>query len=71
MATMAEVEAEAMRLPESERAILAERLLGSLPGVLHDEDHGVAEALRRDEEMDRDPSVGMTLEELKASLGRA
>jgi putative addiction module component (TIGR02574 family) len=70
MATMAEVEADAMRLPESERAMLAERLLGSLPGVLYDEDLGVAEALRRDEEMDRDPSVGMTLEELRTSLGR-
>jgi hypothetical protein len=70
MPTMAEVEAKAMRLPESERAILAERLLGSLPGVLFDEDVGVAEALRRDEEMDRDPSVGMTLAELRASLGR-
>jgi putative addiction module component (TIGR02574 family) len=70
MATMEEIESEAMRLPESERATLAARLLGSLPAVLFDDDFGVAEAMRRDDEMDRDPSAGMTLEELRASLGR-
>jgi putative addiction module component (TIGR02574 family) len=70
MTTIAEIEAEAMRLTESERAILATRLLGSLPAVLFEEDFGVAEAMRRDEELDRDPSAGMTLEELRASLGR-
>ena len=70
MTTIAEIEAEAMRLTESERAILATRLLGSLPAVLFEEDLGVAEAMRRDEELDRDPSAGMTLEELRASLGR-
>ncbi|WP_341407257.1 addiction module protein [Luteolibacter soli] len=70
MATMEEIESQAMRLPESERATLAGRLLESLPAVLFEEDLGVAEAMRRDEEMDRDPSAGITLEELKASLGR-
>ncbi|MEK7953493.1 addiction module protein [Luteolibacter sp. Y139] len=67
---MEEIESQAMRLPESERATLAGRLLESLPAVLFEEDLGVAEAMRRDEEMDRDPSAGITLEELKASLGR-
>jgi hypothetical protein len=35
---------------------------------MEDDDPEVAEAMRRDEEMDQDPSAGMTLEELKASL---
>ena len=70
MATLEEIESEAMRLPESERAILAARLLESLPTMPFDEDPGVAEAMRRDEEMDRDPCAGMTFEELKSSLGR-
>jgi hypothetical protein len=53
MTTMAEVEKLAFDLPDSERAILAAHLLRSLPSVLHDE--GVAEALRRDAELDADP----------------
>ena len=59
-----------MQLPESDRAILAARLLGSLPVVLSDDDLGIAEAMRRDAEMDLDPSAGMTVEQLRASLGR-
>lgn len=55
MATIAEAEELALSLTESERAQLAERLLSSLPGVLVDEDGGIAEALRRDKEMDSDP----------------
>ena len=47
MATRAEVEKLALDLPETERAVLAEHLLGSLPSVLHDEDEGIAEALLR------------------------
>jgi hypothetical protein len=46
MATKAEVEKLALDLPETERAVLAARLLGSLLSVLHDEDEGIAEALR-------------------------
>jgi hypothetical protein len=49
---------------------LAARLLESLPAVLADDDEGIAEAMRRDAEMERDPSIGMTVEELKRSLGR-
>ena len=40
MATIAEVEKLALDLPETERAVLAAHLLGSLPSVLHDEDEG-------------------------------
>jgi hypothetical protein len=43
---------------------LAAHLLGSLPSVLHDEDEGIAEALRRDTEFEANSSLGMTLEEL-------
>ena len=64
MATVAEVEKLALDLPETERAVLAAHLLGSLPSVLHDEDEGIAEALRRDAEFEANPSLGMTLEEL-------
>ena len=64
MATRAEVEKLALDLPETERAVLAAHLLGSLPSVLHDEDEGIAEALRRDAEFGANPSLGMTLEEL-------
>ena len=31
--------------------------------VLHDEDEGIAEALRRDAEFEANPSLGMSLEE--------
>jgi putative addiction module component (TIGR02574 family) len=64
MATIAEVEKLALDLPETERAVLAAHLLGSLPSVLHDEDEGIAEALRRDAEFEANPSLGMSLEQL-------
>src|SRR5581483_5928079 len=51
MQTFSEVEQEAMKLPEAQRATLASRLLASLPAVLSDDDEGVAEALRRDAEL--------------------
>ncbi len=70
MQSLSEVEQEAMRLPEAERAALAGRLLDSLPGVLSDSDEGVAEALRRDAELERDPAAGLTLEQLRHALKR-
>ena len=70
MATIAEIEKLALDLPESERAILAAHLLGSLPSILHDEDEGVAEALRRDAEFEADPSTGISLEQLDQQVQR-
>ena len=70
MATIAEIERLALNLPESQRAILAAHLLGSLPSVLHDEDEGIAEALRRDAEFEADPSMGVSLEELDQQVRR-
>jgi hypothetical protein len=58
MATIAEVEKLALDLPESQRAVLAAHLLGSLPSVLHDEDEGIAEALRRDAELNANSAGG-------------
>lgn len=59
-----EIERLALELSESDRARLASRLFHSLPPVAFDEDGGIAEARRRDREMDRDPSRGMSIEEL-------
>lgn len=65
---MTEVEKLALDLTETERAVLAAHLLGSLPPVLHDADDGIAEALRRDAELERDPSIGISLEQLDAHV---
>lgn len=70
MITLSEIEAQAMALDESERAELASILLRSLPSSMEDEDEDDAEAMRRDEEMDRDPSVSLSLEEFKRVVGR-
>jgi putative addiction module component (TIGR02574 family) len=63
MVTITEVEKLAFDLPESERAVLAAHLLRSLPSVLSDEDEGIAEALRRDADLDANPENGITLEQ--------
>ena len=60
--------AKALRLSEKDRAGLASRLLQSPPPVVVDDDEGVAEALRRDAELDADPSQGITLEELDSQI---
>ena len=60
MITITEVEKLALDLPDSQRALLAAHLLRSLPSVLHDEDEGFAEALRRDAEFDAHSEMGIT-----------
>jgi hypothetical protein len=70
MATAAEIGMLALRLPGSDRAKFAADLLDSLPGILMDDDDGLAEALRRSEEMDRDPSACLTHEEFLKAMGR-
>jgi putative addiction module component (TIGR02574 family) len=70
MATIAEIEKLAQDLSENDRAVLAAHLLGSLPPVLHDEDEGIAEALRRDAELEANPSAGLTLEQLDQQIER-
>lgn len=68
MPALAEIEAQAMELTASQRAKLAASLLESLPTFLYNDDEGLAEAHRRDAEMDNDPSIGLTTEQLRASL---
>lgn len=58
------VEGLALGLSEEDRAQLAASLLDSLPGILSDQDAGVAEALRRDAELDAHPERAISLEEL-------
>jgi len=68
MATIFEVEKLALNLPEQERAKLAADLLDSLPGVLSDEDEGIAEALRRDAEIKSDAKQAITLAQLDSQI---
>ncbi len=70
MITIAEVEKLAFSLPTSQRAVLASHLLGSLPAVLHDDDEGVAEALRRDAEFQAGVEQGMNLDQLDQMIAR-
>ncbi len=60
----------ALELPDSDRAQLVTELLYSLPAVLAEDDGGVAEARRRSRELDEDPAMGCSWEELKSGLGR-
>lgn len=68
MATILEVEKLALDLPERDRATLIANLLDSLAPILSDEDEGIAEALRRDAELDADPSLAISSEELDAHI---
>ncbi|MBL8183102.1 MAG: addiction module protein [Blastocatellia bacterium] len=63
----ADIERMAFDLPENQRARLADSLLRSLSEYLIDDDE-VAEAIRRDREMDADPRSGISLEELDRSV---
>jgi hypothetical protein len=63
-----EVEKLALDLPETQRAVLAAHLLESLPPVLHDEDDGIAEALRRDADFDANRSLGISLNQLDEKI---
>lgn len=68
MATITGVKKLAFDLPESERAVLASHLIRSLPSVLHDEDEGIAAALRRDAEFNADPGAGITIEQFDQQI---
>lgn len=68
MATIIEIEKLALDLPETERATLIANLLDSLPPILSDNDEGIAEALRRDAELDANPNLAISLSELDADI---
>lgn len=61
---IADVEKLALNLSEEQRALLARNLLHSLPAILFDEDEGVAEALRRDGELEVNSLKALSLEQL-------
>ncbi|MGB7070497.1 MAG: addiction module protein [Pyrinomonadaceae bacterium] len=64
MSVVAEIEERAMSLGPKEKGQLITRLLRSLPEFTSDDDDGVAEALRRREELRRNPEIGISLDEL-------
>jgi len=68
MSTIVEVEKLALDLSEQERAALAANLLDSLPPVLSDQDEGIAEAVRRDADLEADPSQAISLSELDSHI---
>ena len=68
MPTVIEVERLALDLPEQERARLAANLLESLPGVLSDEDEGIAEALKRDADLEANPDQAISLAQLDSEI---
>ena len=70
MTRVQEIRKQTIALTVSEKAELAADLLEGLPPVLDDEDEGIAEARRRDTEMDRDSAAAITWEELRRGLGR-
>jgi hypothetical protein len=68
MTRLQELERKAGKLPEAERAALVSRLLATLPPVLADTDGGVAEARRRDAELDANPSTGLSDKQFRAAI---
>lgn len=70
MTRVQEIRQQASTLSLSEKTELATDLLASLPPILDDEDEGVAEARRRDLEMDRDPTASISWDQLRRGIGR-
>jgi len=64
MSVIAEVEERALSLTTKERGELITKLLRSLPLFPSDEDDGIAEALRRREQLREHPEIAISLEEL-------
>lgn len=64
MTMVAEAEEIVLNLPLRERGEFAAKLLATLRPSETDEDEIVAEAVRRSEELKRDPSIAISLAEL-------
>ena len=62
MSVIADIEKQALDLPDQDRARLADKLLASLPPDFTD-DEEIEEALRRSREMDKDPNRVISHEE--------
>jgi hypothetical protein len=68
MQGLIDFEIEMMKLPDAARAVLAAHLLDSLPAVLSESDEGIAEALRRDAELSRNPEAALSLDALRDAV---
>jgi hypothetical protein len=68
MTLLQELEQKAGQLSDAERAALISHLLATLPPVLVDADQGVAEAKRRDAELDVDPAAGLSDQQFRAAV---
>jgi hypothetical protein len=68
MSSIVEIEKLALNLSGRERAALAANLLDSLPDILSDEDEGIAEAIRRDAEIETDPDQVISLSQLDSLI---
>jgi len=68
MASDIEIKKLALDLLAHERANLAANPLDSLRAILSDEDEGIAEALRRDAEIDGDPNQAISLAQLDSCI---
>ena len=68
--TLTEVESLAFELPEQQRATLASRILDTLPPLFADTDDAIAEAGRRDTELDLDPSKGINLQQFERLIAQ-
>lgn len=69
MSVVADAEELALSLSDSERAQLAEKLIASLPGpLIEDDDDGIDEALRRSREMNENPEMSISFEELDSMI---
>ena len=65
-----DIQESALALPDSDRASLAAELLISLPAVLVEEDGGIGEAIRRSRELDENPNLACSWDDIKLALGR-
>jgi hypothetical protein len=68
IATIVEVKKLALDLSEKDRAVLAANLLEFLPGVLWDEDEGIAEARHCHAEIDANPEQTISLAQLDSHI---
>jgi putative addiction module component (TIGR02574 family) len=72
MRTLREIEAAALRLPDKDRLRLAEKILGSLPAPLApaEPEEILAEAVRRDAELESEEVLPLTEEAFWAGVRR-
>lgn len=64
MPTISEAESIVLNLPPRERGEFAAKLLASLKPPYEDEESIIAEALRRSDELKKNPKMAISLEEL-------